>query len=788
MKVLGLFLVILAAGQDQLQVSRAETPHNAPRRVWQLDDPLYAELFSAEPAGLARDGALYWFHGMHASAFAQRFGMRYVYEEMYRENAAHKLLTFANTSMLDSPVSAMPALAKKTGLRYVLLPGMPSFVNPGEMNSPSGFMTQLRLGLASHADVLWGVACGDEAEDTNILETIERLHDPKRVTPALLAADKEVREKYGYGQFGIPASKMEKAALKWIALYRYMNDKAAATLKDIRCEVKTKYPNLKLISYDPMAYVFPYDFSRWGPECDIVTQQLYPRMSAQRADFGYITKLVKDISGTAEFWPCTHIENYPASFTLEECLELVSQVFRNGGTGLHYYLDDTIGVYGIKEKPHLVSEYFGAPDRWQLEMALVKEAGRMKRLRFPNPDSAVLYSCDSYAACTVPNVSTSDAAECCYTFAGPVARSWFTFIDDNQIERGKDLSAYKAIYLPLAKYQRKSVVEALEAYVRNGGIVICGDPEAFSFDRDGSSLAARREHLFGVTLGARGPSKSIVVDGKTLPGYDDAYAVTASLRTQVLGRFTDGTPALLSHTVGKGRAIYFAMNPFTLKGIADESWKAFFASFQTQLGVKTGHDIWRFQFPKSLIQTPPPPQGKCLTNNQILWRGCQPNVSSNLDTQGTYRYTLAPDHVADVALGEVPFSQGKLTDRRQVFQRKMADGWLACNQPRTQNDWIVTWSKTDPFQIVFDFQKPYLIDRVTLFFTGSLPEVTFAGSRDGQKWESVGGRSNPQDSGDDVYEQTVAGPFGTYRYLRLAFAARPQGKSLTLAEAEVWNK
>jgi hypothetical protein len=775
-------LLALAVGQEaSLEESgQNHSPASAPARVWRLDDPLYAELFSDEPAGLAQDGAMYWFHGMHASAFAQRFGMRCVYEEMYQNNAAHKLLTFANTPMLDSPEDAMPALAKKTGLRYVLLPGTPSFVDP------SGFMTQLRGGLERHADVLWGVAAGDEAEDTNIVETIERLHDPKKVTPALLTADQEVREKYGFGQFGIPVAKTEQAPLKWIAFYRYMNDKAYETLQDIRREVKTKDPQLKLVSYDPMAYGFPYDFSRWGPECDIVTQQLYPRMNPHRADFGYLTKLVKDISGTAEFWPCPHIENYPASFALDECLELVSQVFRNGGTGLHYYLDDTIGVYGIETKPHLVSEYFGAPDRWQLEMALVKEAGRMKKLKFPIADFAILYSCDSYSASTVPNVSTTDEAECCYTFVGPVARSWFTFIDDNQIERGKDLSAYKAIYVPLAKYQRKSVAEALDNYVRNGGVAICGDPEAFSFDRDGSSLAALRENLFGVTLGDRGPQKTIVVDGKTLPVYNDAYAVTVTPQTEVLGRFSDGKPALLSHTVGKGRAIYFATNPFTLKGIADESWKAFFKTLQIQLGLKTGHDIWRFQFPKSLIQTPPPPEGKCLTNNHILWRGCQPNVSYNVDTQGTYRYTLAPDAVADVAAGEIPFSAGKLTDRRQVFERKLADGWLACNQARSQNDWLVTWSKPDPFEIICDFQKPYSVDRVRLFFTGQLPQVTFAGSTDGQTWAAVNVQAAAQDTGADVYDQIVVGPFGTCRYLKMSFVARPSGKALTLAEAEVW--
>ena len=47
--------------------------------------------------------------------------------------------------------------------------------------------------------------------------------------------------------------------------------------------------------------------------------------------------------------------------------------------------------------------------------------------------------------------------------------------------------------MPFGKYERKSVVTALENYVRAGGMLISGDPEIFSFDVDGSSLAASRE-------------------------------------------------------------------------------------------------------------------------------------------------------------------------------------------------------------------------------------------------------------------------------------------------------
>ena len=90
----------------------------------------------------------------------------------------------------------------------------------------------------------------------------------------------------------------------------------------------------------------------------------------------------------------------------------------------------------------------------------------------------------------------------------------------------------------------------------------------------------------------------------------------------------------------------------------------------------------------------------------------------------------------------------------------MADGVLASNQARTQTDWIVAWSKPDPFDVVFDFKTPHAIDRVRFFFTGQLPQVTLAGSTDGQKWEPLAVQATAEDAGRDVRDQTVSGPLG----------------------------
>jgi len=97
--------------------------------------------------------------------------------------------------------------------------------------------------------------------------------------------------------------------------------------------------------------------------------------------------------------------------------------------------------------------------------------------------------------------------------------------------------------------------------------------------------------------------------GETLPIYrpiardgwseDNGWKVeTAREGVDVLATFTDGTPAITMARYGKGRAIYFAANPFVPECLmGDGRWDAFFRALQQYLGAKTDRPIWRFKLP-----------------------------------------------------------------------------------------------------------------------------------------------------------------------------------------------
>lgn len=787
--------------RNRFSLLKKEVKEGESRRVWNVKKPLYRELFSEEPAGLAKEGAIYWLIPRKywlLRPFALQYGLRYIYDEVYQQCARNKLHPFfqiANYSNLTDLLDRNPLgrnafyYDRKHKVKEII------FADPRGANAPAidgspflldPIVTKYYLDgiskiLKENADVIWAISAGDEVYEIHECIGIELFKKMKNSYPFIKKADQEIKEKYGAGKYGIPLSLSDTNPYRWIAYRRWLNEKMAEILGKLYKTVKETHPEIYVISYDSTSYHHPYDFGLWRGKCDILTNQLYPRCTSHRAKFGFVTKLIKDISEVKEVWPCGHIENYAASFTPEEVLELLSQVFRNGGNGFHYYLCDTIGRRA--KKKYMYYEYYGAPERWQIEMELVKEAGRMKKLRFPEPDFAILYSCDSYAS-QPPGFST-DEIEYVYTFLGPNAKSWFSFIDDNQIYRKeKNLSSYKTIYIPFAKYERLSVVEELEEYIKKGGILISGDPQVFSLDTVGNKIDNYREKLFGIKIKGETSQREIKYKDKSLPIYSSSYDIVLLAKTKVLTYFPDGKPAIVEHSYGKGKTIYFASNPFTKKGITNQGWKDFFKELQTSLKIKTNQDIWRFKFPLSLIKKPPVPKGKCLTNNHIFWYGNEPINFCNFNTKGDYSYSLYPDKIKDEGGDKkISFSSGDLTDRRKA----PTAGNVECGKSKL-SDWIVSWEKPAPFNITFDFKKAYNISKIRLFYSGQLPALSLSGSRDGKNWKELDAASPEESFTKDVLDKTLTDSFGSFQYLRIKFGKRGTGKYLTLSEIEVWRK
>jgi hypothetical protein len=215
-----------------------------------------------------------------------------------------------------------------------------------------------------------------------------------------------------------------------------------------------------------------------------------------------------------------------------------------------------------------------------------------------------------------------------------LAGSWFQFVSDAQLERGERvLSGYKAVYLPLAKYMTPEASKIIEDYVRGGGVLVCGDAEAFASDLAGNETSSTRQRILGIKIlgpkskgvnseDAKARSSAEVPDRIILKSAEWGLSAGTSLRlfdlklrdeapltgaheialadpkAAILGTYPDGSPAIVSHKLGKGRVITFAANPFAPQVTVDASpWPAAFKGIQQSLGCKVNQPIWRFALP-----------------------------------------------------------------------------------------------------------------------------------------------------------------------------------------------
>ena len=195
------------------------------------------------------------------------------------------------------------------------------------------------------------------------------------------------------------------------------------------------------------------------------------------------------------------------------------------------------------------------------------------------------------------------------------------------------LTGYKAVYLPLAKYMTPAAAEMIEDYVRGGGVLVCGDAEAFGFDLAGNDTSATRERILGIralgplskrvsnkgtkTRSPTGvPDKIILKSAQwgcrpgltsgrspsnsetTLPLATAQAIALADPKAAILGTYPDGSPAIVSHELGQGRVITFAANPFAPQVTVDASlWPAAFKGLQQSLACRVDQPIWHFAIP-----------------------------------------------------------------------------------------------------------------------------------------------------------------------------------------------
>jgi len=776
------------------------TPANAASsRLWNVPDPLYEPLLSDTPPGLAREGVLMWAHNVSnvnmLRQAARRFGLRYSLDERYQEAGQYQMRFFGTPP-------TTPNDGEKYGVKYVyfiprggsasmIAKGTPWLIDPEIVDKT---LEEFDRQLSVNTKDLWAIAAGDEAIHKARLGGSRLMADPPADYPYLQQADEEVRTQFGGGKWGIPHGEKDPNPYRWIAFNKWLNVKFHERAVRIREIMKKHQLDIPFVSYDPQANTAGNDYSGIANDYDIFTHQTSVGANVWGANTGFFTKILVDLTGK-EVWPCVHTERYGLDTTPQETQEALSQAFRNGGSGFHFYLPDTAGM--TKQDGDMRLAYFGSPRRYNTILNVIDLIRTMPKLRFPDTRTAVLYNDDMMQSALRGPALPRSSTEGTYMFLGPVARSWFQFIDNTKVLSSASLNEqFDTLYVPSATIQRPEVVEKLRAFVENGGTLICNDATAFSTDTLGNDTSDARRDIFGVETGDETTPKvlSVKLNQKkySLKVLNPAVKLNPATGTKVLGTFEDGSAAITSHALGRGTAILFASDFFNRKAVSNSDWRNFATAWAAAFKSPTGLDIWRFQFPDSVLgKDIPVPSGQCLTNNHVTWQEEKPVTTGNIDLKGKYQLQPAPNAMKDApadAQNWISFTEGHLTDRRQsMLDRKVKPAsYVGYENPDSR--WMTSWKSTSDVMLIFDLQKPVKPTAVKFWFNDTMPTFTVQGSNDLHRWQPIGKNGNAQNAGKDVLDISVSlNAAQSYQYVRVVFAPRANGQKLTLVESELWG-
>src|SRR5690606_33930653 len=132
----------------------------------------------------------------------------------------------------------------------------------------------------------FGLMMGDEWFESRAI----KVPDKERWYPEIEAADREVREKFGFGRYGFPDSHLDKNPFKRIGHRRWANDRLTQFYKSLSKQIREINPQLKLVAPILSGGVPPLDIEAISPYFDYFSNQswnspqVYVQMHATAAD------------------------------------------------------------------------------------------------------------------------------------------------------------------------------------------------------------------------------------------------------------------------------------------------------------------------------------------------------------------------------------------------------------------------------------------------------------------------------------------------------------------------
>ena len=636
----------------------------------------------------------------------------------------------------------------------------------------------MREALDKAGDVIIGIYLLDEAESWMMHITQDIVWKYGKKYPGLaFEIEKEFKEKYGYGKFGVPSPK-DKDPFKRLALNRFVSDKLFELQKDI-CEAAKKInPELLFCANDDTHGFCGLSASNYKGIFDIVPHQLNNFPSAPGKCEAELKYLV-DVSG-CEVWPFPHIEAWADA---EETNEALSEIARVGCAGIMPY-----NVAGFKYSTH---DCWNAPERWKLENSLADMFAEGYRVQLPKKSEiALLMSIDSRRAY---NRSLCGSA---HNLIGPGTGAWYTFIDEDIIEKNpRILEKYKIVIIPYADIIRKGVLKSLIKAAEKG-VTLFIQSDCFKYDLDGTHLDCLKNKLLEMVKVVKRKKISgneyftdLLNNKKLKPSSQTGLPLTiykAHGKIKPLIYDKNSNIIAFSASLGRGEVVWIGYNPFNYRDSEDSGWRTFFRNFFNGKKIKTKQNIWSFKL-KDLPISLPELEGICLTGNSCTWQYNRPRMMRNFPLPVAYTYSHFPNTIHDYKKsGWLSTAKGKITDRIKRF-----DEVMPCGIPssETMKSWGVSWRGVDTTDIVFDLKQEWELDSMKILFGNKIPEVMISGSEDGVSYILLSKKiSRSIADGSNMCKFDLANAKNKFRFVKITLSGMPKEAATEISEVEVWSK
>lgn len=427
----------------------------------------------------------------------------------------------------------------------------------------------------------------------------------------LKKVDKEIRVKYGFGKYGLPDvfsseyyKDLNENKFKWIAFGRWATDTFVSQRIKIDKTLHSIVPNA---SYEPcnFNFILGIDFIDFAAfrnsdldwiSCDPYASYVENFNYRGTYNHGFGTKLIKDLTNCKNIK--TIIQAFPyGGYTPDgrDIIEWSSQALKNGATAIEFYDSGRPKFY--------------QPDIYAAMLKVGSLLKSMRKIKFPEADTAILYSYYSHVAEGIR--TNANEIYTAYAILGEKIGSWFDFISDTMIEKENlNLSKYKIIYIPRFEITSNKIFNKLDDYVKNGGCIVIGDPRALSYNLEGDELKDLKQKWYGaykmekakVDFDPLGRGVYIKINGKQYPIFkrylingeriDDTYYLHPA--GEVIGKYEDGKIAVLKRKHGNGVLYLWGCNPFVSDTINENNWIEFWREVQKERGCKIDLPIWNF--------------------------------------------------------------------------------------------------------------------------------------------------------------------------------------------------